>query len=268
MHLRGRAVRAGAAMQGALHSVAAKMLLSLLAAASAKPPQCGDPGVGPVLGGIDLVEASTLAGQNVSVPHGSEMHGVNAFGYRFLFVSEANAVAFQSNPAAHVPRFGGYCGIAMTGHDDCCAPLPACLGPTCIHLDQRYTAPPPPPPPSPLPSGQHLSTFWNLLHLFTHIPLFRACQLRPVCGRPRLFLLAGSQTLLGPRRGCKPQRGQRELVCADEASECHGERWCGPMLQHRLSMVPPSRTFAAAAVSAVWHKLDRSDVDVECGAFK
>jgi hypothetical protein len=33
-------------------------------------------------------------------------------------------------------------------------------------------------------------------------------------------------------------------------------------------MVPPSGTFAAAAVSAVWHKLDRSDVDVECGAFK
>jgi hypothetical protein len=143
------------------HSVAAKMLLALLAAVSAKPPQCGEPGAGPVLGGIDLVEASALAGQNASVPRGSEMHGVNAFGYRFLFVSEANAAAFQSDPAAHVPRFGGYCGIAMTGHDDCCLPLPACLGPTCIHLDKRYAA-------LPMPSIFRLCG--KLLHFLTHSP--------------------------------------------------------------------------------------------------
>ena len=115
-------------------------MLTFAVSLLATPQQCGEPGAGPVLGGIDLVEAAALAGHNVSLPRGTEAHGVNAFGYRFLFASEANAEAFRSDPDAHVPRFGGYCGIAMTGHDQCCAPLKACLGPTCVHRDERCAA--------------------------------------------------------------------------------------------------------------------------------
>lgn len=106
--------------------------------AAALGAQCGNPEAGPALGGIDLIEAASVSGQNASLRRGSETHGVNAFGYRFLFVSGANADTFRSEPASHVPLYGGYCGIAMTGHDDCCSPHKACLGPTCLNLNESY----------------------------------------------------------------------------------------------------------------------------------
>ena len=82
------------------------MALALVAAVSATPPQCGNPQAGPALGGIDLIDAASLSGQNASLRRGSETYGVNAFGYRFLFVSGANADAFSSDPASHVPLYG------------------------------------------------------------------------------------------------------------------------------------------------------------------
>lgn len=172
---------------------------------SALPQECGVPTAGPVLDGIDLVEAHGLAGKNASLPRGVEAHAVTAFGYRFLFVTDANAAAFRLDPTAYVPRYGGYCGVAMTGNDDCCAPLQACLGPTCVHRKLRY----------PLASASaslcdrvapFLSALLRLLHrpfarlrlALTRRHCFRIFQLRRLLWESHLLLFPTSQTWLGP----------------------------------------------------------------------
>eukprot|EP00729_Bicosta_minor_P002357 gene2357-29344_t len=104
--------------------------------------RCGDPHAGPVLGGIDLVAAVDNAGKNVSQVKGDLR--VTLGEYNFMFTSTDNAAKFLANVSAYVPRYGGYCGIAMTGHDSCCKPMQYCLGPTCTlqngHWDSEGAA--------------------------------------------------------------------------------------------------------------------------------
>ena len=68
-------------------------------------------------------------------PFGTVDHQVTLGNYSFWFETAANARAFTANVSRFAPRYGGYCGIAMTGRDDCCAPAKFCLGPTCTHRE-------------------------------------------------------------------------------------------------------------------------------------
>jgi len=128
MHMMARSGRA----------LAALCVLACMAPVYARTQQCGDPTKGPVLGGVDLVAAVRQAGLNTSDPFGSSDNAVLLGNYTFWFQSPGNALEFTHNATAYVPRYGGYCGIAMTGHDDCCAPLKYCLGPTCTKQHLSY----------------------------------------------------------------------------------------------------------------------------------
>lgn len=120
----------------------------LIAVAVAIPPAqqpCGDPAAGPVLGGIDLVAAAgglgTTGGTVGTLLEGSPNHAVQLGSYSFWFVSAEHAMAFTTNVDRFVPRYGGFCGVAMTGHDDCCSPAAFCLGPTCVHRESALRSP-------------------------------------------------------------------------------------------------------------------------------
>ena len=85
------------------------MILACLSAATAQQPghTCGDPSVGPVLGGVDLVGT-------FNNPTAKPVLGSSAFvdsslgGYKFYFASQENLDAFKVNATKYVPRYGGY----------------------------------------------------------------------------------------------------------------------------------------------------------------
>jgi YHS domain-containing protein len=71
--------------------------------------ECGDPSLGPVLGGVDFV-ATMMSGDPKAAPTmGSSAFNDSALGgYTFFFDNEANLDAFRANRTKYAPKYGGY----------------------------------------------------------------------------------------------------------------------------------------------------------------
>jgi len=110
---------------------------------------CGDPTLGPVLAGVDLVatfrlaEAGTLAAPTMGLPQYS---WTTVNGYSFYFSSQETLDAYRASPDSFPLGAGGYCGYACSGHDstcDChdvesCEENDFCKGPSCLTSPLNY----------------------------------------------------------------------------------------------------------------------------------
>lgn len=64
---------------------------------------------GVALGGYDVVSYFTAN----EAQRGSKNHAAVKNGHTFYFATAENKSAFEENPAAYLPAFGGYCAFAM-----------------------------------------------------------------------------------------------------------------------------------------------------------
>ena len=62
---------------------------------------------------IDGTDAVAYFSEGKPVP-GSADHAVDWNGSRWLFSSAQNKAAFEADPAAYAPQYGGYCAFAMS----------------------------------------------------------------------------------------------------------------------------------------------------------
>ena len=96
---------------------------------------CGAADVGPVVGGVDILETFRLAQANMTSeppPMGLPRYNwTDEEGYTFYFLSQANADEFGANQNKYPLGSGGYCGLASSGIDPSCA-FEGCKGPACI----------------------------------------------------------------------------------------------------------------------------------------
>ena len=127
----------------------AALLTALAAAGQAAFDACGEPTKGPVLGGIDVVDAwakalkarnATVSNQGPRPPHvaeapplrGSAEHVFTTEdGFALHFATEANRDAYAADPAKYALGAGGYCGLGASGRDPRCANGDHCRGPAC-----------------------------------------------------------------------------------------------------------------------------------------
>ena len=127
----------------------AALLTALAAAGQAAFDACGEPNKGPVLGGIDIVDAwakalkarnATAPSQGPRLPHmaeapplrGSAEHVFTTQdGFALHFATEANRDAYAADPAKYALGAGGYCGLGASGRDPRCANGDHCRGPAC-----------------------------------------------------------------------------------------------------------------------------------------
>ena len=127
----------------------AALLTALAAAGRAAFDACGEPTKGPVLGGIDVVDAwakalkarnATAPSQGPRLPHmaeapplrGSAEHAFTTKdGFALHFATEANKDAYAADPAKYPLGAGGYCGLGASGRDPRCPEGGHCRGPAC-----------------------------------------------------------------------------------------------------------------------------------------
>ena len=127
----------------------AALLTALAAAGQAAFDACGEPTKGPVLGGIDVVDAwakalkarnATVSNQVPRPPHmaeapplrGSAEHVFTTKdGFALHFATEANKDAYAADPSKYALGAGGYCGLGASGRDPRCANGDHCRGPAC-----------------------------------------------------------------------------------------------------------------------------------------
>ena len=127
----------------------AALLTALAAAGQAAFDACGEPTKGPVLGGIDVVDAwakalkarnATVSNQGPRPPHvaeapplrGSAEHVFTTEdGFALHFATEANRDAYAADPAKYALGAGGYCGLGASGRDPRCPEGGHCRGPAC-----------------------------------------------------------------------------------------------------------------------------------------
>ena len=116
----------------------AAFITALAAAGQAAFDACGEPNKGPVLGGIDIVDAwakalkarnATAPSQGPRPPHPAEAPPLrgsaeHAFatqdGFALHFATEANKDAYAADPAKYPLGAGGYCGLGASGRDPRC----------------------------------------------------------------------------------------------------------------------------------------------------
>ena len=74
--------------------------------------RCGQPSIGPVLAGVDLVDfrnrnsgSSSLNLAQKGLSLNRAFYGGN---YEFWFLTDENRAEFSKNPTKYVPQFGGY----------------------------------------------------------------------------------------------------------------------------------------------------------------
>ena len=85
----------------------AALVVAALAASTRGEHECGDPAIGPVLGGVDFVAT-------FQSPKAAPVMGTAAFndtalgGYTFHFSSQENLETFRSNRTRYAPKYGGY----------------------------------------------------------------------------------------------------------------------------------------------------------------
>ena len=100
--------------RSALPAVFAWFVAALLAVVPARPGQAEEPPVhtvgGFALGGHDVVAYFT-EGRPVA---GDARHALKWRGAVWLFASPEALLAFEMNPRAYAPRFGGYCAWALS----------------------------------------------------------------------------------------------------------------------------------------------------------
>ena len=127
----------------------AALLTALAAAGRAAFDACGEPTKGPVLGGIDVVDAwakalkarnATVSNQGPRLPHvaeapplrGSAEHVFTTKdGFALHFATEANKDAYAADPSKYPLGAGGYCGLGASGRDPRCPEGGHCRGPAC-----------------------------------------------------------------------------------------------------------------------------------------
>ena len=127
----------------------AALLAALAAAGQAAFDACGEPNKGPVLGGIDIVDAwakalkarnATVSNQGPRPPHlaeapplrGSAEHVFTTKdGFALHFSTKANRDAYAADPSKYPLGAGGYCGLGASGRDPRCANGDHCRGPAC-----------------------------------------------------------------------------------------------------------------------------------------
>jgi len=127
----------------------AALLTALAAAGRAAFDACGEPTKGPVLGGIDVVDAwaKALKARNATVSNqgprpppvaaapplrGSAEHVFTTKdGFALHFATAANRDAYAADPSKYALGAGGYCGLGASGRDPRCANGDHCRGPAC-----------------------------------------------------------------------------------------------------------------------------------------
>ena len=122
----------------------AALLTALAAAGRAAFDACGEPTKGPVLGGIDVVDAwaKALEARNATarLPHvaeapplrGSAEHVFTTKdGFALHFSTKANRDAYAADPSKYALGAGGYCGLGASGRDPRCPEGGHCRGPAC-----------------------------------------------------------------------------------------------------------------------------------------
>ena len=131
------------------------LVAALAAAGEAAFDACGTPEAGPVLGGVDVVDAwaKALGAQNVPAPPpgapraapGRALAGAEApplkgsaehvyttkDGFAFHFATPENRDAYALDPAKYPLGAGGYCGLGASGRDPRCPGGGECRGPAC-----------------------------------------------------------------------------------------------------------------------------------------
>jgi len=96
---------------------------------------CGDPSLGPVLNGVDIVATFKLAqaksGTTAPVMGSSVYPYTNTdTGYSFYFATQANLDEYKASPESFPIGAGGYCGLAVSGGDPACGDS-VCQGGAC-----------------------------------------------------------------------------------------------------------------------------------------
>merc|ERR1711924_355055 len=84
---------------------------------------CGAASAGPVLNGIDIVDAfqAAKAGHSAVPQKGSPANNyTDSAGFTFYFISAANAASYKASPSSYPVGAGGYCGLAVSGGDPAC----------------------------------------------------------------------------------------------------------------------------------------------------
>merc|ERR1719262_1705986 len=122
----------------------AALLTALAAAGRAAFDACGEPTKGPVLGGLDVVDAwaKALEARNATAHlppgaaapplRGSAEHVFTTKdGFALHFATEANRDAYAADPSKYPLGAGGYCGLGASGRDPRCANGDHCRGPAC-----------------------------------------------------------------------------------------------------------------------------------------
>ena len=122
----------------------AALLTALAAAGRAAFDACGEPTKGPVLGGLDVVDAwaKALEARNATAHlppvaaapplRGSAEHVFTTKdGFALHFATEANKDAYAADPSKYALGAGGYCGLGASGRDPRCANGDHCRGPAC-----------------------------------------------------------------------------------------------------------------------------------------
>ena len=127
----------------------AAFITALAAAGQAAFDACGEPNKGPVLGGIDIVDAwakalkarnATAPSQGPRLPHMAEAPPLRGSaehvfttpdGFALHFATEANRDAYAADPAKYPLGAGGYCGLGASGRDPRCPGGGHCRGPAC-----------------------------------------------------------------------------------------------------------------------------------------
>ena len=122
----------------------AALVTALAAAGRAAFDACGEPTKGPVLGGLDVVDAwaKALEARNATAHlppmaaapplRGSAEHVFTTKdGFALHFATEANRDAYAADPSKYPLGAGGYCGLGASGRDPRCANGDHCRGPAC-----------------------------------------------------------------------------------------------------------------------------------------
>ena len=122
----------------------AALLTALAAAGRAAFDACGEPTKGPVLGGLDVVDAwaKALEARNATAHlppvaaapplRGSAEHVFTTKdGFALHFSTKANRDAYAADPSKYALGAGGYCGLGASGRDPRCANGDHCRGPAC-----------------------------------------------------------------------------------------------------------------------------------------
>lgn len=131
------------------------LVAALAAAGEAAFDACGTPEAGPVLGGVDVVDAwaKALGAQNGPAPPpgapraapGRALAGAEApplkgsaehvfttkDGFAFHFATPENRDAYASDPTKYPLGAGGYCGLGASGRDPRCPGGGECRGLAC-----------------------------------------------------------------------------------------------------------------------------------------